>query len=116
MRKWPSLLATISLALASSVLYTPIASPQAGKFILQSLDDILRSGSRIAPSLLNRTYRIINTSRTGIGAVVTTVMTANGAYQIYVDCKQGLVSRDIHALPQEQRASLVRDICRGQFR
>jgi hypothetical protein len=60
-----------------------------------------RSAKKIPP-----VYRIV-------GSGVAEVQTANGAYRIYVECQQGLASRSITYLPQDQQVSLIRDMCRN---
>ena len=118
MKKVSSLLIVASLAFASPVLYAPEASPQVGRVIMQSMDDVIRAISRGAPKVV-RQYRVVNLAKTSRGVFVTTVQTvgaAGGAYVIYVDCKSGTASKSLLNLPQEQRISLVRDICAGQLR
>jgi cephalosporin hydroxylase len=117
MKKVPSLLIAMSLAFGSSALYVPEASSQVGqvgKVIMRSMDDVIRAISKGAPRVARR-YRMTNAVKIGPSAFVTTVTFGNTAYQVSVDCKNGRASRSLYNLPPEQRVSLVRDICAGQF-
>ena len=112
MKKLSSVL-VVSLALLSPFAYTP-AYPQAARVLTNSIDDLIRFAQRNAGRIpVQRTFKIIGTTWKGVGLAVTTITTANGAYTIYLDCQNGRASNSLYALPQEQRASLVRDVCRN---
>lgn len=112
MKKLSSVL-VVSLALLSPFAYTP-AYPQAARVFTNSIDDLIRFATRNAGKIRGqRTYEIIETTTKVTGVFVTTVKTADGLYQIAIDCQNGRASDSLSALPQEQRVSLVRDVCRN---
>ncbi len=116
MKKIPSLLAAISLILVSSVLYAPIASPQVGKVVFRSLDELLRVASKKVPGVANRTYKIINTTKEGVDMYSSTVQFANTIYPIHLDCKRKLGSSNLADIPKAELTSLINGICTGKLR
>ena len=118
MKKLSSLLAAISLILVSSILYAPTASPQVSKVVFRSLDELLRVVSKKAPGVANRTYKIINISKEGVGMYSSTVQIANtmSPIQIHLDCKKRLGSVNLVEIPKAERASLINGICTGKLR
>ena len=116
MKKPSSCLAAISLILVSSLLYAPPASPQVGKVIFRSLDELLRVVSKKAPRVANGTYKIISFTKDGVDMYSSTVQIADTIYPIRVDCKRRLGSLNLADIPQAQRTSLINGICTGKLR
>lgn len=92
----------LSLVIVSFGVQVSSAYSQ-GRALTQGIEHLLRIGSRNPPNF-RRAYEIV-------GNGVAVVTTANGAYRIYVDCKQGMASESITNLPSDQQASLIRDMC-----
>ncbi|MCX5962863.1 MAG: hypothetical protein NT070_06855 [Cyanobacteria bacterium] len=115
MKKTPSLLAAICLILVGSLVYAPTASPQVGKVIFRSLDELLRFASKKVPGVANRTYKIISTTKEGVDNYLLTVQFANTIYPIHIDCKKRLGSSNLADIPKVERTSLIKGICTGKL-
>ncbi|WYL95922.1 MAG: hypothetical protein HEQ35_20760 [Gloeotrichia echinulata IR180] len=112
MKKLSSVL-VVSLALLSPFAYTP-AYPQAARVLTNSIDDLIRFAQRNAGKIrVQRTYKILQTTRGAAGEFVTTVSTVGGVYKIAIDCRNGRASNNLYALRQEEQVNFVRDVCRN---
>ena len=116
MKKPPSLLAAICLILVGSLVYAPTASPQVGKVIFRSLDELLRVASKKVPGVGNRTYKIISVTKEGVDMYSSTVQFVNVIYPIHLDCKRKLGSSNLADIPKAELTSLINGICTGKLR
>lgn len=76
-----------------------------GRALTEGIEYLFRMGARNLPKI-KPSYKIV---RNGVALVST----ANGVYEIYVDCQRGLASRSITYLPQAQQVNLVMNMCRN---
>jgi hypothetical protein len=90
----------------AALLFLGLTSPAAysqSRVLSEGIESLIRMAAKARPNI-QPTFKIIAQG-------VAVVNTANGAYNIYIDCRAGMASSSLFNLPRNQQLSLVGQMC-----